>query len=229
MSQEVHQIFSDIAERYDATNAAISFGLVDHMRRKLVDLADPRPGDRVLDWACGTGEVTLLLKERVGAGGRVVGTDVNEDMLALAPAKAARRGVEIEWGVEDAQQMSFDDDTFDVSTVAWGVRNVDEPIRSVEEMARVVRPQGRVAILEFGRPWPVLTPLYLLYNRVVLPTVGGWVSGSREAYDYLQRTSDAFPSDEVFCDMMRSTGRFTSVEAHPVVGGINYVYVGVVG
>ncbi|MGM0558158.1 MAG: ubiquinone/menaquinone biosynthesis methyltransferase [Myxococcota bacterium] len=229
MSERVDQIFSDIAPRYDATNYAISFGLVDYMRRKTVEYAAPRPGERVIDCACGTGELSVLFKEAVGAGGQVVATDVNPDMMRLAPPKAEERGLEIEWDIQDAMDLEFDDDTFDIASIAWGVRNVDEPSKCLAELARVVRPNGRVAILEFGQPHEALQPLYRLYNRVLLPIIGGWVSGSREAYDYLQRTSDAFPSGDEFVAMMDDTGAYRSVEAYPLVGGINYVYVGWVG
>lgn len=226
MSEEVDKIFSDIAPRYDATNYAISFGLVDHMRRQTVKYASPKPGERVIDCACGTGELSILFKQAVGTGGRVVATDVNPDMMRLAPPKAEDRGLEIEWDIQDAMELEFDDDVFDIASIAWGVRNVDEPTTCLEELARVVRPGGRVAILEFGRPHEFLQPLYHLYNRKLLPVIGGWVSGSREAYDYLQRTSDAFPSGDAFVAMMEQTGAYRSIEAYPLVGGINYVYVG---
>jgi demethylmenaquinone methyltransferase/2-methoxy-6-polyprenyl-1,4-benzoquinol methylase len=226
MSEEVDKIFSDIAPRYDATNYAISFGLVDHMRHQTVQYASPKPGESVIDCACGTGELTVLFKEAVGRRGRVVGTDVNPDMMELAPPKARERGLDIEWRIQDAMDLDVDDDTFDIASIAWGVRNVDAPSVCLAELARVVRPGGRVAILEFGRPHEALQPLYRLYNRVLLPVIGGWVSGSREAYDYLQRTSDQFPSGDDFVAMMEDTGAYRSVEAYPLVGGINYVYIG---
>lgn len=228
MSERVDRIFSDIATRYDATNLAISFGLVHYMRRRTVQLAAPRPGERVLDCACGTGELSILFKKRVGAAGRVVGTDINPDMLALAPPKADKAGLEIEWDIQDAMDLQFESDTFDLATMAWGIRNVDKPRRALESMARVVRPGGRIAILEFGRPGKLLQPLYLLYNRVLLPAIGGLVSGSREAYEYLQQTSDEFPYGDDFLAMVADTGRYTDLEAHPLVGGINYVYLATV-
>lgn len=226
MSREVDTIFSEIAERYDATNYAISFGLVDYMRRKTVELARPRLGERVIDCACGTGELSLLFKDAVGAAGQVFATDVNPDMMRLAPPKAARRGLEIDWDLQDAMELDVEDDRFDIASIAWGVRNVDEPAACLAELARVVRPGGRVCVLEFGQPAAILRPLYALYNRVLLPTIGGWVSGSRPAYEYLQRTSDAFPCGPDFVAMMRATGAYAEIEVHPLVGGINYVYVG---
>ena len=226
MSEQVDKIFSDIAPRYDATNYAISFGLVDHMRHQTVKYASPKPGESVIDCACGTGELTVLFKEAVGPTGRVLATDVNPDMMELAPPKARRRGMDIEWDVQDAMDLDVEDDAFDIASIAWGVRNVDEPAQCLSELARVVRPGGRVAILEFGQPHEALRPLYELYNRVLLPVIGGWVSGSREAYDYLQRTSDAFPSGDDFVAMMEDTHAYRSVEAYPIVGGINYVYIG---
>ena len=225
MSTEVNQMFSRIADRYDLANRFISLGTDQSVRRRAVAMSDAKPGEDVLDCAAGTGDLTILFKKAVG-NGRVVGTDFNPDMLAHGPEKAAEHGMEIEWQVEDAQDLSFEDDSFDIASIAYGIRNVDDPVRAIESMTRVLRPGGRLVVLEFGQPPAVLKPFYLAYNRLVIPAIGGMVGGDKDAYQYLQRTSDTFPYGDEFIEMMESTGRFTHVEAEPAMFGVNWIYVG---
>ena len=230
MSNEVNQMFSKIADRYDVTNRFISMGTDLWVRRKAVEIADPEPGEAVLDCAAGTGDLTFMFREAVGPRGRVVGTDVNGDMLELAEQKAGERDLaDVTWEIQDAQDLPYPDDTFDIVSIAYGVRNVDEPKVALSEMARVTRPGGRVVILEFGQPPTPLKPFYWMYNRVVIPVVGGAISGEPGAYRYLQETSDAFPCGEDFLEMMRATEAYREVEAHKFMTGVNYVYRGVVG
>jgi demethylmenaquinone methyltransferase/2-methoxy-6-polyprenyl-1,4-benzoquinol methylase len=226
MSTEVNQMFSRIADRYDLANRFISMGTDQRVRRRAVAMADANRGEDVLDCAAGTGDLTILFAEAVGAGAHVVGTDFNEDMLSHGPDKAAEHGVDITWQVEDAQELSFEDDSFDIVSIAYGIRNVDDPIRALESMTRVLRPGGRLVVIEFGQPPAMLRPFYLAYNRWVIPAVGAMVGGDREAYRYLQRTSDTFAYGEDFVEMMEATGCFEHIEAEPAMFGVNYIYVG---
>lgn len=229
MSAEVDEMFSRIADRYDVTNRFISLGTDLWVRRKTVEAAQPEPGASVLDCAAGTGDLTFMFREAVGPDGHVVGTDVNDDMLELARRKADERGIEdIEWEVQDALHLPYKDDTFDIVAIAYGVRNVDDPEAALESMARVTKPGGQVIVLEFGQPAAPLRPFYWTYNRFVIPVVGGLVSGEPEAYRYLQRTSDEFPSGDAFVEMMRRTGVFDDIEARSYMMGVNYVYAGTV-
>lgn len=229
MNEDVDEIFSRIADRYDVTNRFISLGTDLWVRRKAVEIADPRPGEAVLDCAAGTGDLTFMFREAVGPEGRVVGTDVNADMLALAREKAdEREASDITWELQDAQALPYPDDTFDIVAIAYGIRNVDDPTTALESMARVTRPGGRVVILEFGQPPAPLKPFYWTYNRMVIPVVGGIVSGEPEAYRYLQRTSSDFPSGRDFVAIMERVDRWRSIETHSFMMGINYVYRGVV-
>ena len=228
MSTHVDDMFSRIADRYDVTNRFISLGTDLWVRRKTVEIADPQPDESVLDCAAGTGDLTFMFREAVGPEGRVVGTDVNNDMLALARQKADERDIpDITWEVQDAQALPYPDDTFDIVAIAYGVRNVDDPVRALESMARVTKPGGRVVILEFGQPPGPLKPFYWTYNRFVIPVVGGIVSGEPEAYRYLQRTSDDFPSGDDFVAMMERTDAFDTIDAESFMMGVNYVYRGV--
>ena len=226
MSAEVNQMFSRIADRYDRANRFISMGTDQGVRRKAVKLSGAKRGEDVLDCAAGTGDLTLQFHDIVGPNARVVGTDFNADMLSHAERKSAKQGADIEWRVEDAQDLSFEDASFDIASIAYGIRNVDEPLVALKEMARVLRPGGRLVVLEFGQPPAILRPFYLAYNRWVIPTIGGMAGADKSAFQYLQRTSDNFPYGDEFVAMIRETGCFEEkVVAKPAMFGVNYIYV----
>ena len=227
MSAHVRTMFASIARSYDRANQVLSFGLHHRWRRAAVARSGATAGDRVLDCATGTGDLALEFRRVVGAEGDVIGTDFCEEMLAFAPAKAARAGVDIRFEVADVLALPYADDSFDIGSIAFGIRNVDDPARGVRELARVVRPGGRVVVLEFGQPGGALFgPLYRFYSHQVLPRIGGWLSGDRAAYEYLDRTSSRFPAGDAFTAMMRETRLFEEVEARPLTGGVAFVYVG---
>lgn len=223
-------MFGRIAGSYDRANQVLSFGLHHHWRSATVRLSGARPGDKVLDCATGTGDLAIAFHRVVGSKGEVVGTDFCEEMLAHAPAKAARAGVSIRFETADVLALPYPDGRFDVASIAFGIRNVEDPDRALREMARVVKPGGRVVVLEFGQPGGALFgPLYRFYSHRVLPALGGLVSGDRSAYEYLDRTSSSFPAGSAFAERMRATGTFRSIAFHPLTGGVAYVYVGEVG
>lgn len=228
MSAEVRQMFSSIATRYDVTNEVMSLGIHRLWRRTAVRLSGAKSGDQVLDCASGTGDLALAFKRRVGEAGRVVGTDFCKEMLDHAPAKAARAGLQVEFQVADAMALPFEDNRFDVASIAFGIRNVDDPVQCLREMARVVRPGGRVVVLEFGQPQGVFGALFRFYSKVIMPNVGALLTGNRAAYEYLPRTSAAFPSGERFLDLMDRSGAYKERMAHPLTFGTSYVYVGTV-
>lgn len=227
MSETVREMFADIAPDYDRTNTILSFGVHHLWRRTTVKKSGAKPGDRVLDCASGTGDLAIAFRKVVGPDGSVEGTDFCAPMLELARPKAASRGFEdIRWAVQDVLDLTYQDDQFDLASISFGIRNVDDPKRGLAEMARVVKPGGRVVVLEFGRPRGPFGSVYDWYSTRILPRVGGWVSGHQEAYEYLDKTSGEFPHGEAFLDIMRATEAFSAVNAYPLTGGIAYLYVG---
>ncbi len=227
MSEAVRAMFSSIAPNYDRTNTALSLGVHHLWRTITVRESGAKPGDEVLDCATGTGDLAIAFKKTVGSG-RVVGTDFCADMLSFAPGKANAMSLDIAFEVADAMDLPYADATFDIASISFGIRNVDDPSRCLAEMARVVRPGGRVVVLEFGQPKGIMGLSYRWYSRHVIPVVGKMLTGNREAYAYLPETAAAFPCREAFLDLMRGTNRYASVRYRALTGGIAFVYVGIV-
>jgi demethylmenaquinone methyltransferase/2-methoxy-6-polyprenyl-1,4-benzoquinol methylase len=228
MSTEVRQMFSSIATRYDVTNEVMSFGVHRLWRRAAVKHSRAKEGDRVLDCATGTGDLALSFKRKVGASGHVVGTDFCPEMLQSAPGKASEAGLQVDFQVADAMALPFADDSFDVASISFGIRNVDDPVKCLKEMARVVKPGGRVVVLEFGQPRGFFGALFRVYAKTIMPALGGLLTGNRAAYEYLPRTAAAFPSGEQFLALMDQAGAYQERVAHPLTFGTSYVYVGTV-
>jgi demethylmenaquinone methyltransferase/2-methoxy-6-polyprenyl-1,4-benzoquinol methylase len=226
VSEQVREMFASIARRYDAANEVLSLGVHRAWRRAAVQLSGAQPGHRVLDCATGTGDLALAFKRAVGPSGEVVATDFCEEMLAGGRPKAARAGLEVRFEVADALALPFPDRSFDIASIAFGIRNVDDPVRCLREMARVVRGRGRVVVLEFGQPHGPFGALFRVYSRRVMPAVGGLLTGNRQAYEYLPRTAAAFPAGDRFLALMDEAGAFGERSATPLLAGTAYVYVG---
>lgn len=221
-------MFADIADDYDRINSILSFGIHNAWRKRTVLESEARPGDRVLDCATGTGDLALEFKKTVGHEGYVLGTDFCKEMIEHAPGKAEERKLVVEFEVADAMNLPYDDNSFDVASIAFGIRNVDDPIICLQEMARVVKPGGRVVVLEFGQPKGLLKMPYELYSRHIMPTIGGWISGNRDAYTYLPETSAKFPAGDNFIKLMMESNSYSKSRAVELTGGIAFVYVGTV-
>jgi demethylmenaquinone methyltransferase/2-methoxy-6-polyprenyl-1,4-benzoquinol methylase len=222
-------MFSEIAPRYDALNDVMSLGIHRVWRRTAVRLSGAAPGQAVLDCATGTGDLALAFKRAVGPTGSVLGTDFNAEMLASAPGKARAAGLEVAFEVADVMKLPYPSARFDVASISFGIRNVDAPQVALAELGRVVKPRGRVVVLEFGQPSGLFGLAYRPYARWVMPLLGGLLSGNRAAYEYLPRTAAAFPCGERFLELMRGTGRFEACTCTPLLQGLANVYVGVVG
>jgi demethylmenaquinone methyltransferase/2-methoxy-6-polyprenyl-1,4-benzoquinol methylase len=221
-------MFSKVAANYDKANSVLSVGIHHLWRKKLVRYSGAKAGDRVLDCATGTGDLAIEFKKNVAAG-EVIGTDFCKEMLEPAPAKAQALGLDIHFEQADVTQLQFSDKQFDISSISFGIRNVSDPVKALREMARVTKPGGRVMILEFGQVnIPVFGGLYNFYSQKVLPKIGGLVTGQGEAYEYLQKSSAAFPCREGFLKLMDDSGAFSHREYISLTGGIAYIYKGIV-
>lgn len=196
-------MFDRIAPGYDRANTVLSLGRDRAWRRRAAAAAAPPVGGAALDIACGSGRLTLELNNRVGPGGRAVGLDFSDRMLAVA--RAAHPA--IEWVQGDATSLPFEASSFDAATIAFGLRNLARPERGLSEMRRVVRPGGRMVVLEFLRPprGPAGTT-YELYLRHVLPRLGGWLAGDRGAYRYLSDTVDTYLTGEQLLELVQRSG-----------------------
>jgi demethylmenaquinone methyltransferase / 2-methoxy-6-polyprenyl-1,4-benzoquinol methylase len=226
-AEEVRTMFSGIARRYDLLNHVLSLGLDFHWWRRMARMSGAGPGRRMLDVAAGTGDSSLALA-RLGA--EVVSSDFTRAMLALGPPKFARKGLaERIWASvgADAQVLPFRDGTFDGLTICYGIRNVEDRGRAYAEFWRVLRPGGRLTILEFSRPrWGWLRALYRVYSRSLLPLLGGWLSGDRSAYTYLPESIQAFPVQEALALEIETAG-FVQVTFANLTGGIVALHTGV--
>ena len=219
-------MFSTIAPRYDVVNELLSFGVHKGWRKATVRAASVDPGMSVLDCASGTGDLALAFKRAVGKDGDVVGTDFCAEMLARAPAKAESAGLDIRFEVADVLKLPYPSARFDRASIAFGIRNVDDPVQALRELRRVVKPGGKVVVLEFGQPTGFFGALYRFYSRFVMPLIGGLVSGNRAAYQYLPRTAAAFPAGEAFLHLMDQAGGFKTRMALPLTFATAFVYVG---
>lgn len=215
---EVRDMFDRIAPRYDLLNRAMTAGLDGRWRRAAAAAADLAAGDRALDCCTGTGDLALELAARVAASGRVVGLDFAEEMLTRARAKATARGAEVEFVAGDALALPFGDGEFDAATVAFGIRNVSDLDVGIAEMARVVRPGGRVVILEITTPQR-LRPFYELWFDRVVPRLGRLLGRDGAAYSYLPASVRRFPGPPELAARMAAAG-LADVRWRPLAGGI---------
>jgi demethylmenaquinone methyltransferase/2-methoxy-6-polyprenyl-1,4-benzoquinol methylase len=220
----IKSMFGSIAGRYDRANTILSAGVHHRWRRAAVRWAGAKRGDAVLDCATGTGDLAIAFKKVVGDG-HVVGTDFTPEMIELARHKSS----DITFEVADVTALPFEDGSFDIASISFGIRNVGDPAKGIAEMARVVRPGGRVIVLEFGQPSsPVVSSLYDTYRRHFLPRLGGAVTGERGAYEYLESSAARFPCGDDFVALMRSAATFATIDYRPLTFGVAYLYRGVV-
>ena len=219
-------MFDRIAGVYDLMNTAMTAGLHHRWRERAADRAELAPGDTALDLCCGTGDFALALVERVGPAGEVVGADFSERMLELARRKAAARGasaVRFEWA--DALELPYDSASFDAVTVGFGVRNLADLERGLAEIARVLRPGGRLVILEITQPRrPPLSTFYSLWFDRLVPVLGA-LAGDRDAYTYLPESVKRFPPPARLAELM-AAARFERIRYTILAGGIIAIHSG---
>jgi ubiquinone/menaquinone biosynthesis methyltransferase len=223
----VKTMFDRIAGRYDLMNSVMSAGLHHRWRARAVELARVGPGGRALDVCCGTGDLALALRQAIGPGGEVVGLDFSEAMLDEARAKSAARNAEVEWIRGNALELPFEDASFDAATVGFGIRNVVDLPRALAEMRRVVRPGGRVVVLEITTPErPPLSWFYALWFDRIVPLLGT-LTGEHDAYSYLPESVKRFPPAAGLAKRMHDGG-LRDVRYLILAGGIVAIHAGTV-
>lgn len=223
----VKGIFNDIAPKYDLLNHLLSMNIDKGWRRKAIKYIGEDEKNCLLDVACGTGDFSIAAS-RTGVR-HVTGIDISVNMVEIGRKKVRDLGLEdrIDLQSGDSEQMEFPDRKFDVVTVAFGVRNFEHLELGLREMQRVLRPGGKVIILEFSMPeYFPMKQLYKFYFRHILPTIGGWISGNKGAYTYLPESVMRFPQGDVFLDIMRQCG-FQEPVQRKLSFGIASLYVGV--
>ncbi len=217
----VRGMFAEIAPRYDLANRMLSGGIDVLWRRTTVRRAPPPTTGGVLDVCCGTGDLALAYATQAGPDVKIVASDFCRPMLDRGAEKGARAGRRIEWVEADAMALPFPDATFDLVTVAFGLRNIADTNRGLAEMARVTKPGGRLAILEFSLPRArLIRHGYLWYFRNVLPRLGNALARNRsDAYSYLNQSVEEFPSGERLAAVVRTAG-YDAVTMLPLTFGI---------
>jgi demethylmenaquinone methyltransferase/2-methoxy-6-polyprenyl-1,4-benzoquinol methylase len=224
-TRRVRGVFDSVADRYDIMNDLMSGGLHRLWKRYAVDLVSVRPDHRVLDLAGGTGDLSRLFAGKVGAQGVVVHSDINHAMLAAGRDKLLDRGLILPTVQCNAEALPFAPRTFDVVSIAFGLRNVTRKDAALAEMRRVLRPGGAALVLEFSRVAPPLAPLYDWYSFNVLPRLGKAVADDEASYRYLAESIRVHPDQAALAGMMEQAG-FDRVEYQNLMAGVVAIHVG---
>lgn len=204
--KRVAEVFSSVAQKYDVMNDLMSFGLHRLWKHFAIQISGVRQGDRVLDVAGGTADLSLAFARKVGRRGQVWLTDINHAMLSRGRDRMVDHGFTMPAAQCNAEKLPFPDDCFDCVTVAFGLRNMTHKDVAIAEMRRVLRPGGRLLVLEFSRVWKPLSPVYDFYSFKLLPWMGGKVADDAESYRYLAESIRMHPGQEELKVMMEQAG-----------------------
>lgn len=223
-TRRVGRVFSSVARRYDVMNDLMSGGLHRLWKDRFVARVKPRPGERILDMAGGTGDIAFRLARR---GALVTVADINPDMLTVGAERAGKRGIEgLQWQVENAEQLSFANASFDAYTIVFGIRNVTDIPAALREAHRVLRRSGRFFCMEFSQSdWPGFAELYDVWATNIIPKVGKAVTNDEESYRYLVESIRRFPRPNEFVRMIEQVG-FVRAGAEPMLGGLVTIHHG---
>ena len=225
-ARRVRGVFDSVASRYDIMNDVLSMGLHRAWKAYAVAVAAVQPGMQVLDIAGGTGDLARAFAQRVGPAGRVVLTDINEAMLRTGRDRLLDEGLVLPTAACDAEHLPFADGSFDLVSVAFGLRNMTHKEAALAEMGRVLRPGGRLLVLEFSTPAPPLKKPYEWYSFSFMPMMGKLIAGDADSYRYLAESIRMHPDQATLKTMMQTTG-FAHVDVHNLAGGIVALHVGV--
>jgi demethylmenaquinone methyltransferase/2-methoxy-6-polyprenyl-1,4-benzoquinol methylase len=225
----VADVFHSVAAKYDVMNDLMSFGVHRLWKRFTIDMSGVRPGNKVLDLAGGTGDLTKKFSKIVGPSGTVVLADINSSMLEVGRERLTNQGYvgNIEYVQANAQYLPFEDNTFDIITIAFGLRNVTDKDEALRSMFRVLKPGGRLLVLEFSQTNnPLLKKAYDLYSFTALPLMGKLVTNDSESYKYLAESIRMHPDQETLKGMMEEAG-FNRVSYHNMTGGMVALHRGI--
>ncbi len=218
-AQRVAGVFSSVAQKYDVMNDLMSMGLHRLWKKFTIDIAAPRPGERVLDVAGGTADLSSAFAKRVGATGQVWLTDINNAMLGVGRDRLLDEGVLAPVAQCDAEKLPFPDNHFDIVTVAFGLRNMTHKDSALAEMRRVLRPGGRLLVLEFSKVWKPLEKAYDVYSFKLLPWLGQKIAGDAESYRYLAESIRMHPDQAALKSLMEQAG-LERVEVFNMTAGV---------
>lgn len=226
-SAHVHDVFSQIAKRYDVMNSVLSFWQHKLWRRFAMKQTNLTQGGHTLDVACGTGDWTISLAKVVGEQGKVVGLDFVDEMLDVARAKLTKRGLkQVSLVAGNAMELPFSDNAFDVATIGFALRNVPDVLTVLKEMTRVVKPGGQVVSLELSKPqWRPFRILYYFYFYKVLPFIGSLAVGKKAPYAWLPESLTDFPDRIALEGIFREAG-LKHVKSYPLTGGVAALHIG---
>lgn len=225
-AQRVRGVFDSVASKYDVMNDLMSAGMHRAWKAYTVLVANVKEGQQVLDIAGGTGDLAMAFAGKVGASGQVVHTDINEAMLREGRNRLLDSGVSLPTLVCDAEKLPFPDARFDVVAVAFGLRNMTHKEDALREMCRVLKPNGKLLVLEFSKVAKPLTQLYDWYSFKVLPKIGELVANDASSYQYLAESIRMHPDQEGLKSLMHKGG-FGHVDYHNMAGGIVALHVGI--
>jgi demethylmenaquinone methyltransferase/2-methoxy-6-polyprenyl-1,4-benzoquinol methylase len=221
---KVGEVFARVAKRYDIMNDAMSGGMHRLWKDRFVARIKPRAGETILDMAGGTGDIAFRMAKH---GAHVTVTDINPAMLDVGRERAAKKGIEgLDWGVENAEALSFGDSQFDAVTIAFGIRNVTHIQQALGDAHRVLKRGGRFFCLEFSTTlWPGFAEVYDFYSHKIVPKLGKAIAQDEDSYRYLIESIRRFPDMETFKGMIAKAG-FVQARAEPILGGLVAIHSG---
>ena len=225
-ARRVRGVFDSVAQRYDLMNDVMSMGLHRVWKAHTVSVANLRPGDKVLDIAGGTGDLARAFARKVGDTGLVLLTDINEAMLRTGRDRLLDEGLALPTTVCDAEKLPYRNGSFDLVSVAFGLRNMTHKVLALAEMCRVLRPGGRLLVLEFSRVAEPLRKPYDWYSLNVLPLLGKWIANDADSYRYLAESIRMHPDQAELKSMMKTAG-FAHVDVHNLSAGVVALHVGI--
>ena len=226
-TRHVRQVFDSVADNYDLMNDLMSFGIHRLWKRFAINMAALRPGQQVLDLAGGTGDLTRLMAPLVGSSGQVVLADINAAMLETGRRRLLDKGISgnVSFVLANAEQLPFPDNRFDLATMAFGLRNVTDKQRALDALFRVLKPGGRLLVLEFSRPVALLKPAYDFYSFRLLPKLGQLIANDAPSYRYLAESIRMHPNQQTLQGMLEQAG-FERCDYHNLTGGIVAIHRG---